>query len=407
MYKKGIMMCCCAVILCAGAASARFNSQADADTLFVSTTFTPKNSFTSGAEGPAVDEQGDVYAVNFQKQSTVGNVTPQGAASLFIELPQNSTGNGIRFNSHEDMLIADYVGHNILKVDMETRAVSVYAHSDEMNQPNDIAIADNDMLFASDPNWSAGTGNIWRIDTDGSVHLLAADMGTTNGIEVSPDNKILYVNESAQRKVWAFDLSPAGDISHKRLLIEFNDFGFDGMRCDTLGNIYITRYGKGTVAIVSPQGVLLREVDLIGKKVSNIAFGGPDGRTCYVTLQDNGNIETFRTDTPGRSWLLRQKAAGVNDGHSSVLPKDIKLLKNYPNPFNPSTTISYQLAKISDLRLAVYDMLGKEVSVLVNGIQEAGSHRVKWDADGFPAGIYFYRLQAGHFTSAHKMSLTK
>ena len=76
----------------------------------------------------------------------------------------------------------------------------------------------------------------------------------------------------------------------------------DGMRCDVLGNLYITRYGKGTVAKLSPEGELLLEIQMKGKKPSNIAFGGKDGRTAYVTLQDRGYIETFKVENPGRSF---------------------------------------------------------------------------------------------------------
>lgn len=189
---------------------------------------------------------------------------------------------------------------------MNTRETSIYAHEPTMNQPNDLAIGANDILYASDPNWGASTGQIWRVDTDGTVTLLEADMGTTNGIEVSPDEKVLYVNESVQRNVWAYDLSPEGDISNKRLLIQFPDFNMDGMRCDVEGNLYITRHGKGTVAKLSPAGEVLLEVELTGKLCSNLAFGGPDGRTCYVTMADRGNVEVFRADTPGRSWQLYQ-----------------------------------------------------------------------------------------------------
>ena len=274
--------------------------------LFVSQEFTPVNGFTSGIEGPACDAAGNLYAVNYERQHTIGKVTPDGASSVFIELPTGSIGNGIRFNSEGFMFIADYTNHNVLKVDMDTRNITVHAHEPTMNQPNDIAIGSNDILYASDPNWGASTGQIWRVNTDGEVTLLEADMGTTNGIEVSPDEKVLYVNESAQRNVWAYDLSPEGEISNKRLLIQFPDFGMDGMRCDIEGNLYVTRHGKGTVAKLSPAGEVLLEVPLTGKLCSNIAFGGPDGRTCYVTMADRGNVEVFRTDLPGRSWQLFQ-----------------------------------------------------------------------------------------------------
>lgn len=264
--------------------------------------YTSEGTFTKGIEGPAVDKEGNLYAVNFGEQGTIGKVTSENNASLFVTLPEGSIGNGIRFNSNGDMLIADYPKHNILKVNMQDQSISVYAHEDRMNQPNDIAIMSNDILFASDPNWSESTGMLWRIHPDGSVKLMEADMGTTNGVEVSPDEKTLYVNESVQRKVWAYDLGPDGEISNKRIFTEFPDFGMDGMRCDSEGNLYITRHGKGTVAILSPDGQLLDEIKMQGKLPSNIAFGGPDGRTCFVTLQDRGCIETFRAHFPGRSW---------------------------------------------------------------------------------------------------------
>lgn len=292
------------LLIIAGFACGGTYKTATSDELFKSSALTPAKSFTSGAEGPAVDKAGMLYAVNFDHEGTIGMVTPAGQASIFLELPNKSIGNGIRFNSKGEMCIADYTNHNILKADMGTKQLSVFAHEDSMNQPNDIAIDSKDRLYASDPNWKAGTGRIWTIGTDGKVTLLEDNMGTTNGIEVSPDDKTLYVNESVQRKVWTYDLSPAGQISNKRLLIQFPDFGMDGMRCDTQGNLYICRHGKGTIAKVSPDGKLLREITLIGKKPSNIAFGGKDGRTAYVTLQDQGNIESFRVDIPGREWEM-------------------------------------------------------------------------------------------------------
>jgi gluconolactonase len=274
------------------------------DELFKSSVLTLVNSFTIGVEGPAVDKAGTIYAVNFARQGTIGRITPRGEASIFIELPNGSIGNGIRFDSRGNMFIADYTNHNILKVDMTTRKLNIFAHESHMNQPNDIAIDSKDRLYASDPNWKAGTGRIWRIDNNGKVTFLDS-LGTTNGIELSPDEKTLYVN--ASRQVWAYDLSPKGDVSNKRLLVEFSDFGMDGMRCDIKGNLYIARFGKGAVVKVSPNGKVLKEIELTGKRPTNVAFGGKDGRTMYVTLQDQGNLESFRVDIPGREWKMQRK----------------------------------------------------------------------------------------------------
>jgi len=270
------------------------------ESLFESSDFTLPGEFTSGIEGPATDQNGNIYVVNYGEKGTIGKVTPEGKSSLFVHLPNGSIGNGIRINKEGDLFVADYTNHNILKINPSSKSISVHAHGPEMNQPNDVAMRSDGVLFASDPNWSESTGNLWRIDTDGAITLLESDMGTTNGVEVSPDEKTLYVNESVQRNVWAYDLSAEGNISNKRLLLQFSDFGMDGMRCDVQGNLYITRHGKGTVAVVSPQGKLLKEIQLTGQKPSNITFGGTDNQTCYVTLQDRGCLEAFRGEFSGR-----------------------------------------------------------------------------------------------------------
>jgi len=267
--------------------------------------FTLPNSFTHGVEGPAVDKSGNVYAVNFFREGTIGMMTPSGEPSLFVQLPDSSIGNGIRFDSHGNMFIADYKMHNVLKVNMKTKTISVYVHESRMTQPNDLAIDSKDRIYASDPNFKEQTGRVWRVDTDGYVALLDSLSAAANGIEVSPDEKKLYVG--AGRDIFSYDLSANGELSNKKLLIEFPDFSTDGMRCDAKGNLYIARIGKGVVAKVSPAGELLREIELTGKKPTNIAFGGKDGCTVYVTLMDMGNLESFRVDIPGRSWKMKKQ----------------------------------------------------------------------------------------------------
>jgi len=88
-------------------------------------------------------------------------------------------------------------------------------------------------------------------------------------------------------------------------------------------------------------------------------------------------------------------------------PKQFALEQNYPNPFNPSTTIRYQLPVASEVKLEVYDVLGKKIATLVNERQSAGSYQVVWNASGLSSGTYFYRLQAGTFVETKKMILVK
>ncbi|MCF7922099.1 MAG: ice-binding family protein [Candidatus Marinimicrobia bacterium] len=96
--------------------------------------------------------------------------------------------------------------------------------------------------------------------------------------------------------------------------------------------------------------------------------------------------------------------AAIDD---EIVPGTYNLSQNFPNPFNPSTTISYQLPFSSQVTLTVTDMLGRELAVLVNDVQNAGNHEIDWDASNNSSGTYIYRLQAGSFVSVKQMVLVK
>ena len=288
-----------ALVILAGIASACVSSAAE--TLFVATPLT-EGEFTDGIEGPACDRDGNIYCVSFRHARNIARVSPEGRAELFVELPEKSAGNGIRFDPTGKMFVADYTGHNVWTVDLKTKAITVFAHEAAMTQPNDLALAPVGTLYASDPNWKNGTGQLWRISRDGRTHREAADMGTSNGVEVSPDGRTLYVNESVQRNIWKFDIAADGALKNKRLLKKFDDYGFDGMRCDVDGNLYIARHGKGTIVKLSPKGEVLREIDVLGPHPTNICFGGKDGRTAYVTEAKVKRLVQFRVDRPGLEW---------------------------------------------------------------------------------------------------------
>ena len=90
--------------------------------------------FTPGIEGPACDGDGNIFAVNFQEQGTIGRVSPNGSAEVFVTLPAGSIGNGIRFDKDGNFFVADYPQHNILKVNTATREITTFAHNDQ-NEP--------------------------------------------------------------------------------------------------------------------------------------------------------------------------------------------------------------------------------------------------------------------------------
>jgi N-acetylneuraminic acid mutarotase len=97
----------------------------------------------------------------------------------------------------------------------------------------------------------------------------------------------------------------------------------------------------------------------------------------------------------------------VGESHDARLPMECSLRQNYPNPFNPSTTIRYELPRSSEVNLSVYDLLGRQVSVLVNERKNTGSYEAKFDAGGLSSGVYVCRLKAGDFAQSRKMLLVR
>ncbi|HUL44006.1 MAG TPA: T9SS type A sorting domain-containing protein [Bacteroidota bacterium] len=102
------------------------------------------------------------------------------------------------------------------------------------------------------------------------------------------------------------------------------------------------------------------------------------------------------------------KLSGVeNKSGPMTIPKKFSVLQNYPNPFNPTTTIAYDLPRRVNVRLSVYDVLGRTVATIFDGVQEPGTHRTRFDASRLPCGVYFYQLLAGDFVQTQKMILMK
>lgn len=123
------------------------------------------------------------------------------------------------------------------------------------------------------------------------------------------------------------------------------------------------------------------------------------GDTVYVRVQAGDSFWSNWTASPGVITSVQ--------GTGNPLPKSFKLYQAYPNPFNPTTTIMYDLPKKSHVFIAIYDVLGRDVRTLVNEDKPAGSYRLTFDAAALPSGVYLYRLAAGRFTFVEKIVLIK
>ncbi len=137
----------------------------------------------------------------------------------------------------------------------------------------------------------------------------------------------------------------------------------------------------------------------------------------YNTMLPSRNLRKLGIQIDGKTWtgmvyvkdvgLLNTVATTTGINGSDIIVKKFELFNNYPNPFNPSTTIRYDVAKESQVEIKVYDILGSEVAILVNERKPAGTYRVEFDASKFSSGVYFFKMTAGDFVKTQKMVFVK
>jgi hypothetical protein len=120
-----------------------------------------------------------------------------------------------------------------------------------------------------------------------------------------------------------------------------------------------------------------------------------DGSIVLFVLVGNNGLAAYKTSTP------------VSVEEQSTNPTTFALNQNYPNPFNPATSVEFAVSSLQFVSIRVFDLLGREVAVLVNAEQAPGTHKLTWDASALPSGVYLYRMNAGNFVETRKMVLTK
>jgi hypothetical protein len=151
---------------------------------------------------------------------------------------------------------------------------------------------------------------------------------------------------------------------------------------------------EGSTVLASPQ--LPAKADSTGSDVLSAAFALTGGTHALSVAGANANVDYIQ--------LIQEIVGAVEPGG---IPSTFALEQNYPNPFNPTTTINFSLGKATDVKLIVYNVLGQQVTQLVNDKLPAGAHTVQFKATNLATGVYFYRLEAGSFVDVKKMLLLK
>jgi hypothetical protein len=141
-------------------------------------------------------------------------------------------------------------------------------------------------------------------------------------------------------------------------------------------------------------------------EINNVSPGKTqrDGQLDYSSAANGNswsNVGVWTYTWNGNKW----EVTGVTDRNQTV--NSYKLEQNYPNPFNPSTSIRYSIVQPGKVVLKVYDILGREITTLINQYQVVGNYTVNFDASKLASGVYFYRIESGAFQSVKKMMLLK
>lgn len=273
-------------------------------------------------EGPAVDAAGNVFFSDIAG-NRIMKMDPKGQLSVFRA--DSGRTNGNCFNSLGELISCEGgeqgVGRRrIVLTDMKTNKMFVVTDKFEgkrFNSPNDVCVDTKGRIWFTDPYYGPDRSHlemdvegVYRIDQSavfGNAEspvrrvLTQKEIQRPNGIAITPDDKTLYVIDShpkpgGNRKIWAFDVAKDGSLSNQKLVYNFGKGrGGDGMRLDMDGNLWVAagisvKRGPGEtldnppgVYVISPKGKLIQTIPIPENLITNLAFGGPERKTLYVT----------------------------------------------------------------------------------------------------------------------------
>jgi len=228
---------------------------------------------------------------------------PEKGHSVFLE--PSGHANGLAVDGEGRLLLAQHDGQvGRLTSDGTVEPLAQTYNGQRLNSPNDLTVADDGSIYFTDPPYGVDEENreldfsgVYHLTPDGSLTLLTDRFSRPNGIVLSPDESTLYVNDSEETAVWAYDVAEDGSLENGRQFAVLEgeaDGTTDGMKVDANGNLYTT--GPGGVWVYAPSGARLARVD-VPVPPTNLAFGGPDHQTLYVTAR--ANVYRIPVSVPG------------------------------------------------------------------------------------------------------------
>jgi gluconolactonase len=249
-------------------------------------------------EGPAFDRNGNLLIVNVDT-GDICKISPDGGVRTF----SNTGGapNGAKFHPSGDLYVADRVkGIIAISPDGEMRVIVDRYQGKKFNGPNDLIFDSKGNLYFTDPHGSSAEnpfGCVYRVSSHGEIACLASGLAFPNGLVLSRDERYLFVSNTRKNRILRYVLDPP---VRSYIFSQLSGgWGPDGMAFDMAGNLYVAHYGGGNVVILNPEGELIERIPVGGLYPTNVAFGGPDRKTLYVTEVETGSVYRFNTEYPG------------------------------------------------------------------------------------------------------------
>jgi len=218
----------------------------------------------------------------------------------------SGNSNGLAFDRQRRLVACEHGNRRVSRTEADGTITPLATHDGgrRLNSPNDVVVRSDGAIFFTDPPYGCPPeekelpyNGVYRIDPSGEVTLLLDDFDRPNGLAFSPDEQTLYIDDTIRRHIRAFDVAADGSLSNGRVFAEMAsdmEGGPDGMKVDLEGNVYCT--GPGALWVFRPNGDLVGQV--IGpQRPANLAFGGEDRRTIYLTARTA--VYALRARVPG------------------------------------------------------------------------------------------------------------
>lgn len=260
----------------------------------------PTDSFL---EGPVFDDLGNLYVADIPF-GRIFRIDPAGHWSQVAEY--DGEPNGMKFLDARTLLVTDYK-NGLMRIDVATGAVTPHLqrrNSERFKGVNDLVIDAKGSIYFTDQGQTGlhdPTGRLYRLRPDGQLDLLLSNVPSPNGVALSPDGKVLYLAVTRGNCVWRVPLLADGSVAKvSQFFTSYGPSGPDGLAVDTEGGVLVANPGLGYVWVLNARAepvVVLRGP--AGASITNIAFGGADRSTLFVTDSTHGTIMKARLDVPG------------------------------------------------------------------------------------------------------------